>query len=333
MNRISLHDDFIHQLTSLLAEDGFSLSEIIKQAITNGNITHNLQSETETLRLMEVLVASTGDSSLMIRWGQRIDIASLGTFGFALMSSANLNEALRLLLRYQTITGPGPAFELHENHGNVMLRLRINTGSPTQQRLLKELTFSQIISMGQFLVSEAIEGAELDLSYAPPAGAQRYSELLSVAVNFQQPHSQLVIPKTIMGVRIRTANPATHVIFQQQCEDLLRSLNRVENFSSAVRRLLINAGGAFPDIKKVAADLFVSERTLNRRLQAETTSFRTICDEVRNLLACQYLTTTALTMTEIASLLGYTEAASFRRAFARWHTVTPGQFRREYLTN
>ena len=117
------------------------------------------------------------------------------------------------------------------------------------------------------------------------------------------------------------------MIFQQQCEDLLRSLNRIENFSAAIRRILINAAGEFPDINQVANKLHVSESTLRRRLGNESTNFRAICDEVRNLLACEYLSTTKLTVAEIASLLDYSEPVSFRRAFVRWNGMTPSDFR------
>ena len=137
----------------------------------------------------------------------------------------------------------------------------------------------------------------------------------------------MVIPESILDLRIRTANPAGHVIFQNQCEELLRGLNRVENFSAAIRRILIRAGGEFPMINQVAEMLYVSESTLRRRLRDESTNFRAICDEVRNVLACQYLSTTKLTVSEIASLLDYTETVSFRRAFLRWNGITPSHYR------
>ena len=50
-------------------------------------------------------------------------------------------------------------------------------------------------------------------------------------------------------------------------------------------------------------------------------------DEVRDVLAKKYLTTTNLTISDIAMLLNYSEAASFRRAFIRWNKVTPNDYR------
>ena len=99
--------------------------------------------------------------------------------------------------------------------------------------------------------------------------------------------------------------------------------SQTENTLAAVRRLLIQSAGAFLQISDVADRLHVTERTLRRRLQHEATSFRAICDEVRNVLARQYLANTSLHMADIAGLLNYTEAVNFRRAFIRWNGMTP----------
>ncbi len=78
--------------------------------------------------------------------------------------------------------------------------------------------------------------------------------------------------------------------------------------------------------------MHVSERTLRRRLGAESTTFRATAEEVRDLLAREYLIETELTVADIAHLLGYSETVNFRRAFVRWNGVTPGAYRQQYVT-
>lgn len=76
----------------------------------------------------------------------------------------------------------------------------------------------------------------------------------------------------------------------------------------------------------VATHLCLSQRTLQRRLADEGTTFQRQLDATRLRLSRYYIDHSNLTSDEIAFLLGYEEANSFRRAFARW----TGEGLREY---
>ena len=67
----------------------------------------------------------------------------------------------------------------------------------------------------------------------------------------------------------------------------------------------------------MAGTLFVSERTLKRRLQEEEASFQTLVDQVRLERAGDLLANTGMTLGQIADALGYADAANFTRAFKR----------------
>ncbi len=97
---------------------------------------------------------------------------------------------------------------------------------------------------------------------------------------------------------------------------MLRSLKRAESTTAAVRRILINEAGNLPNLDQVGGKLHMSKSTLKRRLENESTNFRIICDEVRNLLAQKYLTDTELSVEDIAHLLGYTEMTKPPRLLA-----------------
>jgi AraC-like DNA-binding protein len=76
------------------------------------------------------------------------------------------------------------------------------------------------------------------------------------------------------------------------------------------------------------ADLFsIHRRTLNRRLSAEGTGFRTIVEEMRFEIACQMLAGTAMPFVQIAAALSFSEASAFSRAFRRWSGQTPTAWR------
>jgi AraC-like DNA-binding protein len=75
----------------------------------------------------------------------------------------------------------------------------------------------------------------------------------------------------------------------------------------------------------------MSERTLQRRLATEDIKFQALLDQVRNKLAHEYLSGTQLSIHEIAALLGFSDAANFRRAFKRWNKRAPSEVRTSIL--
>jgi transcriptional regulator GlxA family with amidase domain len=78
----------------------------------------------------------------------------------------------------------------------------------------------------------------------------------------------------------------------------------------------------------IARKLMLSRRTLQRRIEAEDTTYQQILDTTRNDLARHYLENTVLSVPEISYLLGFTEANSFYRAFRGWTGTTPDHVRR-----
>ena len=74
--------------------------------------------------------------------------------------------------------------------------------------------------------------------------------------------------------------------------------------------------------------MFVSKRTLARRLEREGTGYRQIRDDLLSELAAKHLRESDLTVEAVAALLGYHDTANFHRAFRRWFKVSPSAFRR-----
>jgi len=78
--------------------------------------------------------------------------------------------------------------------------------------------------------------------------------------------------------------------------------------------------------------LGLSQRTLQRRLSDEGTTFARIVDRTRRELSEHYLTEPNVAAFEVAFLLGYSEPSAFHRAFRRWTGMTPQEFRRRAST-
>lgn len=118
----------------------------------------------------------------------------------------------------------------------------------------------------------------------------------------------------------------------EQAERYLKSLYAQDNYAAQLKRLLaelLAAGEANAD--SACRALKLSRRTLQRRLTAEKTSFQKVLNEVRAVLAINYLSDERLKALEVAMLLGYSSISSFTTAFKSWYHMPPAAYRQKFL--
>lgn len=78
----------------------------------------------------------------------------------------------------------------------------------------------------------------------------------------------------------------------------------------------------------IATLLAMHPRTLQRRLEAEGTTFGAVVDDVRRHAAGRLLATTDLPIGQVAHMVGFAEQSALSRAARRWWDATPRQVRR-----
>ena len=77
----------------------------------------------------------------------------------------------------------------------------------------------------------------------------------------------------------------------------------------------------------IAQALGMSERTLERRLAQEGTSFMEILQQLKSEMAVRYIEDPGVPISRVAWLLGFEEVSSFSHAFKRWTGKSPRQMR------
>jgi AraC-like DNA-binding protein len=270
---------------------------------------------------------ATEKPGLGLRFGQRVNINDHGVFGYALMSSSTLGEALNLVMRYHRILVPEMHVELRTSQDSVALRCRAKQFTPQVERFFLESFFAAVINSAAFLIhGEQVEITQ-QFDFPMPLDPTPYYEVFGENLEFGAAVSQILVPVAKLDTPISTANPAVEAIFREQCDTLLRQLGGSEAVSARVQQVLLHSRGDFPDIAAVSAQLHMSESTLRRRLRQEGSGFRPLLDQVRLHLASQYLRETDLPVAEIGRLLGFDDVTNFRRAFGRWSGTTPSQMR------
>lgn len=324
-----MHAYYIATLLQVLEPTGMSREQLLEgtgiveadtQAILNLNA-----SQLDTA-CTNALVYSK-DSQLGLKFGSRISIASQGIFGYALMTSATIGDALNLLVRYNRVILPSIGIQLQRHDDHLELWVKAAHLPLDLQRFYTEVLYAAIINSGGILLGRQTATINMQLAYPAPTDLAEYDAIFGPEVRFNAKRSAMLFDYASLDSAISTSNPIAMDIFKRECDRLISRDASSGMVSERVQQILLQAGSEFPTSAKVAQLLHMSESTLQRHLAREGNRFQPLLDQVRYRLAGEYLKGTDLPVAEIACLLGFSDAANFRRSFRRWSGTTPSAVR------
>ncbi|WP_244522204.1 AraC family transcriptional regulator [Bradyrhizobium embrapense] len=323
-----------HSIAAIAAElraQGIDPSEVLDGT---GLVIAQLESHTTRIsyRQLDTLIRNalrlTRDPAIALRSGARMHVTAYGMYGYALLSSATHAEARDFAARYIRVVGPFCDFGLSYAGETVVATFQpMHWPNPTESvhRFAVEFALAAHLTTVRDRSGQGFGFSRVLVDYATPPSAATYRDLFGCPVLFNQHHCGYEYARND-GPRA-LANPRTHAMAREMCEEILSEVNRAGGVAADIRRILIEQPGRYPSIEAIAEQLDIYPRALRRRLEAEGTSYRSLLSEVRMRLAIEYLRKTRMTNEEIASRLGYSDAANFRHAFLRWTGRNPSEFR------
>lgn len=321
---------YLHLLAELLRTIGVDEKALLQRVgldpvrlkSTDLRVSQSQASEFVTRAIIE-----SGEPGLGIMLARELRLPLHGALGTAVMSSRTLEEALELMTRYLTLRAPHLQVSRRQQEDQAVFSIfcEIDLG-PLQGFIMDAMLFG-CASMGAQLTGAPVAGSAIHRRGPEPAYFHRFRQQIPVPVIYGAAEDAIVIPRQQLALPIRFTDDQLAASSKAQCEEALRLLTEDAGFACRVRRVIETSHPFPPKLARVAATLFVSERTLKRRLQAEEASFQHLVDMVRLERAGELLEKTSMNLSQIADALGYADAANFTRAFKRWTGQSPSQFR------
>lgn len=268
--------------------------------------------------------------AIALRSGLRMHVTAYGMYGYALLSSPTYKEALKFSERYIRVHGPLCDIAIMSEGAQVVYRLdAIHWPDPANELHGFALEFALAAHLTTYrdVVGSDFGFTSVAVDYPAPEHAGEYDRLFGCPVAFAQGKNEYRYDLAWADGSAALADERTYTMARAMCEQLLGEVNGAGGVAAQVRRSLIEQPGRYPSIEAMAEQLKIHPRALRRRLEAEGTSYRDLLGEVRMRLAIEYLRKTQMTNEEIANRLGYSDAANFRHAFARWTGKSPSDFR------
>lgn len=246
-----------------------------------------------------------------------------------MMASPTLGVSFERMARYQTFWADGVRSTLIRTRNGVAVRYLLQEPLSEYQRHSDECAMTEVV-LGARRLTE-VELAPLAVRFRHPAPKEigEHAALFRAPISFGARHCEIEFDRAALATPLPHANETYRRYFEAHVERALARLpgksGVAEDVRAAARAAL--AGGDCT-LAGTARALGISVRTMQRRLQADGTSFAELVDVLRRELAGEYLAQ-RLPVQQIAWLLGYGEASAFHHAFKRWTGMTPEQARAE----
>ena len=290
-------------------------------------------------RIYEIF-ASQGLDSWVTRYGTQLGVGSHGPLGFAVLSAPDLGTALETLTEFMVIRTSAFESQVRERQNRLEIVLVDRPHHPLAGRWIVESGFLVIQKLIETITLHPLgDNANLAFAYPELSSHKALEKLYNLPCNFDAAENILSIPASWARIPSPLSDPDGFLSNIAKCREMKLSLDQDKHdvmrlihtrLQNHFDRRLSNQphSGKIPSLTMIADELFMSPRTLIRKLERQGGSYKQVLEQVRLVRAEHLLKQTHFTAAEIAEKLGYQEPANFGRAFKRWTGRTPAAWRR-----
>lgn len=274
--------------------------------------------------LWQIINQSVKDKCWPLRVAELWHPSYTSALGYAWQSSKNLKTAFELMERYIHIVGSHLMIKVEETESDLIVTVIFKaTSQPLPQQLESVLLI--LVKMCRLNNGDTFHPKVIHFSHGIQGCKKRYQDFFHCEIHEQKKQNQIILSKEMAYQGSPGDNPEL-LDFQKKILDNLLKEAKPSELSTQVRNLIIERlpSGKVRDTE-IASEVYMSTRTLQRKLKHEKITFRELLTDTRHQLANEYLKSGSHTITEIAFLLGYSEVSAFSRAYRQWTGHSPNE--------
>lgn len=312
-----------HEVARLLQLTGLSRDQLLQE--------DRLLTPRQQIQILQNSIDISGDDMLGLRLGRRFTSPTHGAMGFLVNSSPDLLTALQAFQAFLPTRMNLARLNIVNDQDWLRVYCAFDMALPDHLlRVMSEIFALIFFDSAAFIVDQSLAEVRIQFAHTEPSYSERYAEYMPGHFEFSQPQIVAHIPMAVCRIPNASANHENYLIALQQCQGMLAQLQANRHSSKyQIQKMMLSHPPGMLSEEEAAAALFISKRTLARRLRKEGCSFRTIRDEILSQQAASYLRDSDMSVEAIAALLNYHDSSNFRRAFKRWFKMAPDQFRNQ----
>jgi len=315
-------------LGKVLDHYGLDKRAIAEKVGIDTSIAYKPNDRVSTAKLQKVwkiAAQETSDQCLGLTYAKLIQPASLCGLGLAWITSDTLKDSINRLIRFQHAVTTSSDYVFNELDDCYQIVMRTKIKKP--ENVSVDAGVATLFQMCLITYGPDLTVDRVCIAHDEPDCRAKFDDFFGVNVEFNAKENQLFFTKNKFDRKLATANPDLARMNDQVVVEYLKRFDK-KNISMQVRaRIIEELNNGVPNQEKIANNLNMSLRNLQRKLKSEGNSFKNILDETRSELSKQYLRGSDRPIIEVGFLLGFSEPSNFARAFRRWTGVSPVEYR------
>lgn len=310
----------------LLKDVGLTPPDILRKAHLPDDTFSRAESGLDTeeyIRLWHAIETGMNNPAFPLPLVEKVSAEVFDPPLFAALCSTNMMQAVQRLARYKQLIAPMVLETSVDHNGILTVSPRwLSAANIPMSLQVAELAF--LLQLARLATREPIRALQVQLPQLPTgAQASHFTRFFDAAILHGESPA-ISFSATDVLRPFLTVNEGMWQVFEPELRRRLSQLDLTASTVERVRAVLLELlPGNEATIEKTAERLGMSKRTLQRRLEDEGASFRSLMSTCRENLARHYLRNTRLPGYEIAFLLGFEDPNSFYRAFMTWTGQTP----------
>jgi len=293
----------------------------------NLSVLRNAENMVPTLatgQLLEACANATGCRHFGLMVGKSGSLATLGVLGRLMQNARTVGEAFEDLMENQHRDVQGALSYLRVLNDSAVVGYTIYQKGIQASSQIYDVALSHLLNI--FIELANSKPNEVAIPCAKPVNLTPYRNHFRTLLRFDSDRAAIMFSPELLNLPVRGASPMLRKVLLASIADHGMTLPRsLSDQVSRVLRTQMSSQSAALD--NVAGLLAIHPRKLNRRLENEGTSFRTLRNETRLEHACQLLKDTDLSLTQISLALDYADLSVFSHAFRRMSGTTPSLWR------
>jgi AraC-like DNA-binding protein len=275
-------------------------------------------------------LAAALDTAAPIQVAERFSLEDLQLLGFVISTAPTVREGLEAFVKYGALLSDAFVWSLDLGRRTIDVRWQCRVPRDAGVCISLETSIAQVVQGVRQLAGADVDPLRVEFAHSEPRRAAAHRAFFRCKIDWDGVFYRVTFPRHVLDTAPRQANSA---LFRYLCAEaeLCVAALAPQQLAARVRDEIARElwEGRIPQLSELAPRLGMSERSLRRRLAAESVGYRRLVDAERRERARQLLERPDVSITRVALELGFADASALTHACRRWFARSPAELTRK----